>query len=407
MTRLSLVFTAILASPIAAQVVDSSVCASRSAAATKLPATIQIDVHNNHVFVKVCVGERPLDLILDTGAGETYLDLRTAERLGIKLGDRFEVAGAGAGTSAGAQLEGASVRLAGSSLVQPVPSSLDISRMARREGHRADGILGADFISRFVVAIDYAKQQLRLYDPRTYRYAGPGASIPITFDQNRFPIVDAAVKLADGETLKGRMLVDVGSGAALLLTKSFADENRLRDRVGPTIRRGGGGVGGAVFSDAGRVASLKLGAAQVSRPITLLAGAAGVTGGGGADWVGNIGGEILRRFTVYLDYSNKRIILEPHARTDEPFEADMSGIGLIMDDSLTMAWIDRVAPGSAAADAGLVAGDTLVRVDGRPATAAAIRELRKRFRRDGERIVLVVRRRGNEKTVTLVLRRLV
>jgi len=406
MLRLSLLFGAILASPISAQVAGSSVCASRNAAPTRLPATIPIDVYGNHVFVKVCFGERPLDLILDTGAGETYLNLPTAELLGITLGDRFDVAGAGAGTTPGAKLEGASVRLAGSSLVQSVPSSLDISRMARREGHRADGILGADFISRFVVAIDYVKQQLRLYDPRTYRYAGRGTSIPITFDQNRFPIVDGEVKLADGATLKGRMLVDVGSAGTLLITKSFADENRLRDRVGPTIRRGGGGAGGAVFADVGRVAALKLGAVQVSRPITQLAGVAGAASGS-AEYVGNIGGDILRRFTVYLDYANKRIILERHAGTDEPFEGDMSGIGLIMNDSLTEASIANIAPKSAAADAGLAVGDTLVRVDGKPATAATIRELRKRFRRDGERIVLTVRRRGQETTVTLVLRRMV
>src|SRR5262245_48382330 len=376
MPRLSLLFTAILASPISAQVVDSSVCTSRRAAATKQPTTIPIDVYNNHVFVKVCVGDHPLDLILDTGAGETYLNLGTAERLGIKLGERFNVAGAGAGTVAGGKLQGASVRFPGSSLVLPVPSSLDISRMPRREGHRVDGILGADFISRFVVAIDYVKEQLRLYEPRTYRYAGPGSSIPFTFDQNHFPLVDAEVTLADGATLKGRMLVDVGSGGTLLLTKSFADENRLRDRIGPTIRRGGGGVGGAVFADVGRVAALRLGAVQVSQPITQLAGVAGATSDN-EEWVGNIGGDILRRFTVFLDYSNKRIILEPHARTDAPFEADMSGIGLLMDDSLTTAWIDNLAPGTAATDAGLAVGDTLVRVADRPATMATISDLRK------------------------------
>jgi membrane-associated protease RseP (regulator of RpoE activity) len=202
------------------------------------------------------------------------------------------------------------------------------------------------------------------------------------------------------------MLVDVGSAGTLLITKSFADENRLRDRVGPTIRRGGGGAGGAVFADVGRVAALKLGAVQVSRPITQLAGVAGAASGS-AEYVGNIGGDILRRFTVYLDYANKRIILERHAGTDEPFEGDMSGIGLIMNDSLTEASIANIAPKSAAADAGLAVGDTLVRVDGKPATAATIRELRKRFRRDGEQIVITVRRRGKEMTVTLMLRRLV
>jgi S1-C subfamily serine protease len=55
----------------------------------------------------------------------------------------------------------------------------------------------------------------------------------------------------------------------------------------------------------------------------------------------------------------------------------------------------------------LAVGDTLVSIDGRPANGGAIRELRKRFRRDGERIVLVVRRGGETRTVTLVLRRLV
>ena len=123
--------------------------------------------------------------------------------------------------------------------------------------------------------------------------------------------------------------------------------------------------------------------------------------------MGNIGGEILRRFTVYLDYPHKRMILEPHDGTKETFEADMSGLGLIMNDSLTAATVDYVAPGMAAEHAGLVVGDTLVSIDGMPANGAAIREMRKRFRRDGERITLAVRRGGEMQTVTLVLHRVV
>ena len=73
------------------------------------------------------------------------------------------------------------------------------------------------------------------------------------------------------------------------------------------------------------------------------------------------------------------MILEPHAGTNEPFEADMSGVSLLMNDSLTSAVVDNVVPGTAATDAGLAAGDTLVSIDGKPANAATIRELRKRF----------------------------
>ena len=403
-----LVLAAVLfATPLHAQTADSTACASSPPSAAAQPATIPIDVYSNHVYVKVCAHDRPLDFILDTGAGATFLDLHTAERFGIKLSNGFLGRGAGAGTIAGAQLEGTNVRLAGSSLVQTVPSALDLSRLPPREGHRMDGILGYDFIKRFVVAIDYVKQELRLYDARTFRYDGPGASIPVTFSGNH-PHVDAEVRLADGSTIKGRMVVDVGSSGSLALTKPFVEENHLRDRIGPTIRRrSGGGVGGPVTADMGRVAALKIGVVEVTRPVTSLQGDSAGVMSGNADWIGNIGGDILRRFTVFLDYGNKRMILEPHAGTSEPFEADMSGLALVMNDSLTSAVVDYVVPASAATDAGLIVGDTLVSIDGQPANGAAIRELRKRLRRDGERIVLVVRRGGETRTVTLVLRRLV
>ena len=398
----------VIATPLVAQRPDSTGCATAPAAsASTQPATIPIDVFSNHVYVKVCAGDRPLDFILDTGAGATFFDLHTAERFGINLGPSFVGRGAGAGTIAGAQLSDARVRLAGSPLVQPVPSALDLSRLPPREGHRVDGILGYDFIKRFVVAIDYVKQELRLYDAASFKYEGSGTSIPVTFSANH-PHVDAEVGLSDGTTLKGRMVVDVGAAGSLSLTKPFVEENHLRDRVGPTIhRRAGGGVGGAVMADVGRVASLKLGAVEVARPVTSLVGDSAGVMSGNAEWVGNIGGDILRRFTVFLDYAHRRMILEPHPGVEEPFEADMSGLGLIMDDSLTTAAVDYVVPGMAATDAGLVAGDTLVSIDGKPANAAAIRELRKRFRRDGERVVLTVRRGGEVKTVTLVMRRLV
>jgi membrane-associated protease RseP (regulator of RpoE activity) len=248
---------------------------------------------------------------------------------------------------------------------------------------------------------------LRLYDARSFKYDGPGESIPVTFGGNH-PHVDAEVRLGDGATIKGRMVVDVGSSASLALTKPFVESNHLRDRVGKTIRRrSGGGVGGPVTADIGRVAALKLGRLEIERPITSLQGDSAGVMSGNAEWIGNIGGDILRRFTVFLDYANKRMILEPHAGANEPSEADMSGLMLVMNDSLSAATVDYVVPGSAATDAGLVVGDTLVTIDGQPANGSAVREFRKRLRRDGERIVLTVRRGGAVRTVTLVLRRLV
>ena len=371
------------------------------------PAIAPIEISNNHVFVKVCAGDVPLDFILDTGAGATFFDLNHAKQLGLKIGSGFTVRGAGAGVVAGGRVEGGAVSLAGTSIRQLVSSAIDLSNLPSREAHAMDGILGYDFISRFVVGIDYLKQELRLYDADTFQYAGPGTTIPVTFFSNH-PHINTEVRLADGTMIPARMIVDVGSAASLSLAKPFVDQNHLRERIGPTVRRrGGGGVGGATWSDMGRVAGLRIGTIEIPRPTTTLYGdSAGVFSTPGT-WVGNIGGEILRRFNVYLDYKHNRMILEPNSASNEAFESDMSGIGFVMDDSLHTLIVDSVVPDSPASAAGLAPRDTIAAIDGRIANSLELRELRKRLRREGERVTFTIRRGGEPKTVVIVTRRLV
>jgi predicted aspartyl protease len=377
------------------------------AASERAPIHVPIDVANNHVYVKVAAGDRTLDFILDTGAGATSMDLRTARQLGLELGRGFEARGAGAGSIQGAQVRNASVTLVGTDITQPVVSALDLSRLPRREAHRMDGILGYDFINRWVVAIDYVAQELRLYDRGSFNYSGTGQSIPVSF-ASLHPVVDAAVVLADGDTVRGRFVVDVGAALALALTKPFVQTNRLQNRVGTTIRRtSGGGVGGPAAAEFGRVKALRLGGAEVGNVVVQLFGDSAGVFSGNPDWVGNVGGEVLRRFTVYLDYARRRIILEPHAGTSEPFEADMSGIAFIGSDDLTTFTVDQLVPTMPGGEAGLVVGDTLVAVDGKPVTPRTITELRKRFRREGETVELTVRRAGETRVVVVRARRVI
>ena len=171
-----------------------------------------------------------------------------------------------------------------------------------------------------------------VYDRGAFRYDGVGVSVPVTL-VNAFPYIDADLKLADGETVRGRMVIDVGSNWSVSLTKAFVDEHRLRQRVGPTIRRtGGGGVGGATTRTSAvwpRYDRRRRAVAPDREPLRRLRR---------RDVAiefreGNIGGAILRRFTVYLDYHAKRMIFEPNATTHDPFESDMSGVTFRMDDS--------------------------------------------------------------------------
>ena len=42
-----------------------------------------------------------------------------------------------------------------------------------------DGVLGHQFFTHFVVEIDYARQQINVYDRASYKYSGAGEIIPL------------------------------------------------------------------------------------------------------------------------------------------------------------------------------------------------------------------------------------
>ena len=63
------VVAALITTPAVGQIPDRAVCGAPPASSTAQPTVIPIEVtFDNHVFVKVCAGDLPLDFILDTGA---------------------------------------------------------------------------------------------------------------------------------------------------------------------------------------------------------------------------------------------------------------------------------------------------------------------------------------------------
>src|SRR5262249_48973574 len=77
----------------------------------------------------------------------------------------------------------------------------------------------------------------------------------------------------------------------------------------------------------GRVAELKIGKFKIANPVTAFSED---KAGALADTVlaGNIGQQIASRFRVFLDYSHDRIIFEPSATFNEPFDRAQRGMAL-------------------------------------------------------------------------------
>ena len=161
--------------------------------------------------------------------------------------------------------------------------------------------------------------------------------------------------------------IDTGARTSLVLNKQFHESNKISEGV-PSIEAVWGlGVGGHTKSRLGRVQQFAMGDQKL--PDVLTSFTQDVSGAfANPDLAGNIGGEILRRFTVTFDYSRKQMLLEPNSNFAQPFRFDMSGLNLTAGPEFSIIRVNKVIAASPAAEAGGRKG-RLISINDRPASA--------------------------------------
>jgi predicted aspartyl protease len=298
----------------------------------------------------------PAPFILDTGAGVVLLDKRFAIQAGLQ----------GAARSVGHDIGGKEVashsltlsRISiGSASVERVPAvtfplPLAATFLGGRE--RAGGIIGAPFLSHYVVAIDYARHTVRFlarYQPPANAHA-----VPMTFTPDGIPVIAIRV---DGVT--AHVIVDTGNVSYAILWPAFAAKLRLLQRARATYRTHENGVAGSARATALRVASVELGGAVVRNLAVDVP--ASKPAGSPPSVDGNIGEDLLDRFVVTLDYIRHEAYFTPTAATKQYRAYTPTGMSLRRNASGTMT-VTAVTAGTPAAQAGFQAGDTVLRIGG-------------------------------------------
>jgi predicted aspartyl protease len=367
---------------------------------------IPLEFASNHIYLQLRVNDSaPLWFILDTGAGSSVIDAEQARAEGLALQGKLEGRGAGEGSIDVAFVAGATFHLPGIEVVDQTIAAIPLQALAPFDGRPVHGILGYDFISRFVVEIDYAGGLLHLHDPQHYTYTGPGERLAIFLEGN-VPFVQAELVPPGRQAIQAQFLLDTGARVALVLNKPFIEAHRLVPEKTITAPFGMG-VGGETKQYIGRVPQLQLGGITLS---DIVAGFSQDVKGAGAnpDRAGLIGGDVLRRFTAIFDYASGHMILEPNAHCTEPYEYDMSGLFLATQGAPHDAFrVHRVVADSPAAEAGLQEGDMLIALDGHPAQEFTLEQIRQSFKAPGRQVRLTVQREAEEQEVVLALRRLI
>lgn len=266
---------------------------------------VPFELNQDGIFFRLQIAgsSEPLWFSLDTGSGSSYLDSKVAKRLGLKTAGGGTVHGAGSGSVPVSFIEGVTFELPGLISSGHRVNTTDLSGL---QGHHPmDGFLGHDFISRYVITVDYAAGKMTIAEAMGYSYAGSGEIFPIQF-QGKWPYIEGTIAVPGVKPSKEEFLVDSGSGDAVddpAILKTTAPVRKVKTGVG--LGQPGEGV-------LGRALYLQLGRYRLEGPITSCCSS-------NPGDQHKIGTEVLRRFTLILDYVRDRMILEPNEKFKEIF----------------------------------------------------------------------------------------
>lgn len=365
---------------------------------------IPFNFESNHIIFKIRMNGRPSWFLLDTGADENVISTPYLAEFSLKPYGKTITTGGGGSAEYG-YAAGATFTLPGVELRDQHVGVLDQSGLEQALGIPIGGILGYDFISRFVVEIDYKQKLLSLHDPKTWNYSGSGYVVPVTFDEG-IPFADAVISVATKPGISGYFALDFGAADTMTLTSPFVKKNDLLHLAltNATVNRPAG-LENQFFSQnnvRGHIDQLVLGKLTAkSIPVSMSVNAKGAYAS--QHFSGTIGESIYRRYHVFLDYARSRIIFEPTDEAQLPFpERKTYGLTLIASGSdLHTFTVTAVRPGSQAEKDGFKKADVISGLNGKSSTEFTLGELREQLLHEGARYEVEVNRSNDQITIPI------
>jgi predicted aspartyl protease len=249
-------------------------------------------------------GKGPYNLILDSGATHTVITPPTAEAIGLTAypaGTGQKIAVDTSVSIAGETVRGLSVYIFDP--LQAVPLRLN-------HGVNYHGIVGYDFLSQFIVTIDYKRGRLTLEPlPPLATGARPAAADTLPRDGVRVPFEIVGNMIQAKGFVNGRgpltFLIDTGA-AETVITPQTAKALDLKGTASTTQT-------GVWFTTLDEITAGKAVARDVPSVIHMPA----QEKAGAVRYHGILGYSYLSRFRVTIDYRGKRLVFEPVDQTEQ------------------------------------------------------------------------------------------
>jgi predicted aspartyl protease len=373
---------------------------------------IPIEVVNNLIVVPVILNDAlPLKFIVDTGVRTAILTQKAfSDILQLEYSRKYSISGAGGEKLIDAYVtNNVSLRLPG---VEGRGHALlvleeDYLELRNYLGTDVHGILGYELFSRFIVKFDYQKKIMTLMTPQKFRPNRKYSVIPIRIQDTK-PYLLAPISIDEGHALNAKLLVDTGASHGLMLEPESDERIKLPEKtVSGTIGRG---LGGPISGKIGRIESIELGGRTLRKVLVNFPDMDSYFGDSlnieRVDRNGTLGGEILSRFIVIINFPQEKIYLKPTSEFNKDFYFNLSGMSVrAKGSSLSAFEVSEVRPSSVAEEAGILPGDNILAINNIPARDLRLAQINAMFNsKPGRKLKLEVARNGEKKIFELILK---
>lgn len=287
---------------------------------------------NNLIIIPAKVNGTELSFILDTGVSKPILfNLTDNDSVDIKNVSKITLKGLGDGEPIEAL--GSKDNVFGIGNITNKKQNLYVVldkelNFSPKLGIPVHGIVGYNFFRDFIVEINYAAQNLKIYDPEHYRYrvSKKAETLPLTIENKKAYVIADAI-IDNSNKIPVKLLLDTGSSDAVWL---FENENKginvpeqnFTDFLGK-------GLSGTVNGKRSKIKQLNLGSFSLTDAKAAFPDKESIKGISNLETRnGSLGGEVLKRFNIILDYSGNKITLKKNSYFKQPFRFNTSGMEL-------------------------------------------------------------------------------
>ena len=263
------------------------------------PATVEASfAGRTHIMVRALVNGQDVGwFLVDSAAGAMVIDKALADSLRLERLNRGSALGVG-GTFESSARAVEKFEIGPLTLRNVRFGDYDFSSFNRGSGPRIAGSIGAPLYRRAVVVTSWKGPTVEIYDRASFKLE-KGAWQPL-----RFSSENPAVRGRVAGTPEAWYRLDTGASGFLTLHAPFVKKWKLLEGR-ETTASSSTGLGGMVSARTGTVKWLEMGSHRFDNPTVVFSTA---TTGTFTDpyLAGNIGIDVLKSFTVVLDFAGSR-----------------------------------------------------------------------------------------------------